>query len=59
MFFIMFYRQIIVILGILWLLWALFAGYRSDWTSFNWVFVGFIGLSVLYSGYSLIKEKKG
>jgi len=59
MFFIMFYRQIIVVLGIIWLLWALFAGRRSDWTSLDWVFIGFVSLSVLSLGYSLIREKRG
>ncbi len=59
MFLMMFYRQIIVVVGVLWLLWALFSRYRSNWTSLDWVFIGFVGLSVLSLGYSLIKEKKG
>ncbi|AGL02488.1 hypothetical protein [Desulfoscipio gibsoniae] len=50
-------RLIIVIMGSLWLLWVLFTRYRSDWTALEWGAIGLVSISVLSSGYELIKEK--
>lgn len=55
----MFYRQFIVILGSFWLLWVFSTKYSPEWTASDWAYISFIGLSVLLSGYSLIKDKWG
>lgn len=53
----MLYKQIFTILGFLWLLWVITTRYSPGWTTSDWAYVGFISLSVLLSGYSLIKDK--
>ncbi|KJS12793.1 MAG: hypothetical protein VR67_06190 [Peptococcaceae bacterium BRH_c8a] len=51
------HRLVIVILGTIWLLWVLFTRYHFDWTALEWGAFGLVILSVLSSGYELIKEK--
>lgn len=50
---------IFVVLGSLWLLWVFFTRYSSEWSTSDWVYIGFIGFVVIVSAYGLIKEKKG
>jgi len=51
-------NQITVILGSLWLLWVFSTRYGSEWTEADWAYISFFGLVVIFSAYSLIKEKR-
>lgn len=50
---------ILVVLGSLWLVWLFSTRYSSEWTTTDWVYIGFIGFVVFASAYGLIKENKG